>query len=69
MRIHCKCEIRECKNFLGVILEDPKAEETGQIYYCLAFPNGIPNEIAYGNNFHTDPYSGDNGIQFEPKEK
>jgi hypothetical protein len=33
---------------------------------CTAFPNGIPNEINYGYIHHVDPWSGDNGIRFEP---
>lgn len=33
---------------------------------CAAFPNGIPEEIFSGENNHTKPYPGDNGILFEP---
>jgi len=33
---------------------------------CLAFPDGIPDEILYGETEHAEPYPGDNGIQFEP---
>jgi len=32
---------------------------------CAAFPDGIPMEIWIGENDHTKPYLGDNGIQFE----
>ncbi len=32
---------------------------------CKAFPKGIPHEIWIGENKHTEPYPGDNGIQFE----
>jgi len=31
---------------------------------CLAFPDGIPEEIWSGKNLHLTPYQGDNGIQF-----
>jgi hypothetical protein len=34
---------------------------------CLAFPDGIPLEIFWHGVDHTNPYTGDNGIQFEPK--
>lgn len=35
---------------------------------CTAFPNGIPDEIKFGYAHHTEPWPGDNGIRFEPKE-
>lgn len=35
---------------------------------CLAFPDGIPNEILKGENDHKKPVDGDNGIRFEPIE-
>ena len=37
-------------------------------FTCKAF-KVIPSEIAKGMNNHTQPYKGDNGIQFEPIEK
>jgi len=32
---------------------------------CKAFSKGIPDEIWLGDNDHTKPYPGDNGIIFE----
>lgn len=36
---------------------------------CKAFPKGIPQEIRRNEIRHDEPYQGDNGIQFEPKEE
>ena len=36
---------------------------------CVAFPNGIPNEILTGNNDHSKPLKGqDNEIVFKADE-
>lgn len=58
-----KCWTRKCKHYLGVI--QPDGTEMTETNYCKAFPESIPNEIAYGDNDHTKPFPGDNGIQFE----
>lgn len=47
-----------CKHFNVDSIADPAMT-------CKAFPKGIPMEIWDGQNPHTAPYEGDNGIQFE----
>lgn len=37
-------------------------------HVCAAFPAGIPRAIWLGENDHTQPYPGDNGIQFTPRQ-
>ena len=61
------CFERKCKHYIGVnnFSSEIEADERN---VCAAFKNGIPFEIAYGDNLHTKPYKGDNGIQFEPIE-
>ncbi len=58
-----KCWERKCMHYIGVV--QPDGTELTETNSCDAFPNGIPLEIAYGDNDHTKPYPGDNGIQFE----
>lgn len=35
---------------------------------CDAFPKGVPLAIIVGDNLHTDPFPGDRGLMFNPKE-
>ena len=60
-----RCYERRCKHFGGV----RGTEEEGQVPICSAFQDGIPDEIAYGDNQHTEAFEGDQGIQFEEGER
>ena len=58
-----ECSKRNCIHYQG-ILQD--AGEESERPVCSAFPNGIPDEIAYGDNKHTEPVDGqDNEITYE----
>ena len=61
-----RCYTRKCKHFIGVKND---GDETTERVVCKAFPDQIPNEIAYGDNPHTKSFSGDNGIQYEKGER
>ncbi|GAA0376683.1 hypothetical protein [Bacillus horti] len=37
----------------------------GEVPKCKAFPNGIPDVITTGDEFHLEPFEGDGGIQYE----
>lgn len=61
MRIPCNCYIRGCRWLLGVIILDPDVEESNLIDFCLAFPEGIPDDIAYGDDKHESVRKGQVG--------
>jgi len=67
MLLEPKCFTRRCEHFIGIGPNDPDAEEVEECVYCEAFPDGIPYEIAYGDNPLTSPHPGDNGIRYEKK--
>lgn len=48
-----KCFTRNCKHFIGVKQIDE--DEQTEFLACKAFPEGIPDEIAYGENLHSEP--------------
>ena len=63
-----RCFTRKCIHFIGVknLIE---GDAFSVANFCNAFPNGIPDEIAYGDNLHLEPLKGQgNDIVFE-KEK
>lgn len=59
------CFTRKCRHFLGAISDREGSEENERVA-CEAFPKGIPDEIAYGDNKHLTPLSGQkNAIVYE----
>lgn len=58
-----RCFERQCRHFRGV--NQPDETEFTERVVCAAFPDRIPDEIAYGDNLHLQPYPGDQGIQYE----
>jgi len=63
--IEPNCSIRNCRHFIGV--EQPDGTEESEIVVCAAFPQGIPDDIAYGKNKHMTRYKGQsNDIVYEP---
>ena len=62
-----RCYKRKCKHYLGVL--QPDGTERSEVPYCEAFPEGIPDEIAYGDNNHTTPLADqENEIVFEKED-
>jgi hypothetical protein len=59
-----RCDIRECRFFRGT-KQLVEGDESTEVVWCNAFFDGIPDEIAYGNNLHLQPVKGDNGLQYE----
>jgi hypothetical protein len=60
------CYTRGCKHFLGVSQSD--GTEATEYVYCLAYPKGIPNDIAYGDAQHLKVREDQNNdIVFEEK--
>ncbi len=64
MILEPRCRKRGCRHFDGVI--QPDGTEVTEMVVCTAFPNGIPDEIAYGANLHLEPLPNQgNDIVFE----
>jgi hypothetical protein len=61
-----RCSVRHCIHLKGVKELDAELGEASQVPYCDAFPNGIPEEIAYGRDLHLTKHPGqDNDIVYE----
>jgi hypothetical protein len=57
-----KCYTRKCRHFGGV-----KIIDGNPVNWCAAFLGGIPDEIAYGDNPHTEPFPNDGGIRYKKR--
>ena len=57
-----KCFTRRCKHFIGI---KDGMSEVDERPVCRAFPDGIPDVIAFGDNLHLSPFRGDKGILYE----
>lgn len=62
-----RCYSRKCIHFQG--MKQPDGTEETEVVICSAFPDGIPHEIAYGDNLHIEPYPGDGGIRYEKEDE
>ena len=51
----CKCYERQCKWYVGIIQPDGTEMTETNMCGAFAFPDGIPNEIAYGDDKHNIP--------------
>ena len=62
--IQPRCWTRGCGNYIGV--RQPDNTELSERNVCAAFPDEIPEDIAYGDNLHLTPIPDQvNDIVFE----
>jgi hypothetical protein len=54
--IPSECLARNCKWFGGISKEN--------VYVCIAFPEGIPDDISFGDNLHEENIEGDGGYKY-----
>jgi hypothetical protein len=62
MILEPNCHKRQRVHFIGVRND---GDETTERVVRKAFPDGVPRDIAYGDNPHTKPYRGDHGVRYE----
>ena len=58
-----RCSVRKCRHYQGFRSVRPEQAETdvNNAPVCPAFPEGIPSEIAYGDNLHSVRMMGQHG--------
>lgn len=59
-----RCRIRKCEFYRGIKND---GDELSERPFCMAFPDGIPEFIAYGSNLHLKRVKGDHGIIFKKR--
>lgn len=59
-------ECLECKHL--DLASAKRGPDAPRVPRCKAFPRGIPDEIYFEGRSHREPYPGDKGIRFEPKD-
>lgn len=60
------CLKRGCKHYKGII--QPGSSELSERPVCVAYPQGIPDRIAYGKDLHLEVRPDQkNGITYEPE--
>ncbi len=63
-----KCFQRNCRYYIGVI--QPDGTELTETHACPAFPEGVPEEITYGDNRHLTKHKDQVGdYVYEPAEE
>jgi len=64
-----RCFTRNCVHFVGV-KNRIEGDDLSHVNFCNAFPDGIPDDIAYGDNLHTEPLKNQgNEIVFKKAEE
>lgn len=59
------CYLRKCKHYIGV--DQPDGTESTERVVCSAYPEGIPLDIAQGDDPHYDVRADqNNNIIYEP---
>jgi hypothetical protein len=58
-----------CTHLTGGILFDPKHPERPAVCDAFSTALGIPWDILLSKHDHREPYSGDHGILYDPKDK
>lgn len=57
-----ECYKRDCIHLTGIINDGVDGDpEAGERVACRAFPDGIPQNIAYGDNKHLEKVKGQTG--------